>query len=75
MKEYIFSDGSQKYSYHFQNDKDEIIFRYDNAPHWNKLENFPHHKHIDNQIYNSKIVSIEEIFAEIRQYFIKCRLI
>ena len=60
IKEYLFSDESRKYSYHFQNNKDEIIFPYDNAPHWNKFDNFPHHKHSDDQVYNSKSVSIED---------------
>lgn len=33
------------YSYHYQNDAGELIFRYDNTPHFPQLANAPHHKH------------------------------
>jgi hypothetical protein len=33
-----------RYSYTYVRN-DEHIFRYDNAPHYPDLENFPHHKH------------------------------
>lgn len=33
------------YRYHFQNNKNNLIFRYDNTPHFPEFERFPHHKH------------------------------
>ncbi|MCZ8189460.1 MAG: DUF6516 family protein [Microcystis sp. LE19-338.1B] len=58
-----------KYSYHYINQKGDLIFRYDNAPHHQKLNfpSFPHHKydrHEDN-IVISKAPFLEEIFQAI----------
>jgi len=33
------------YAYHYQDSEDQIIFRYDNAPHHPEIATFPHHKH------------------------------
>jgi hypothetical protein len=33
------------YRYHLQDKNSELIFRYDNTPHFPDLPNFPHHKH------------------------------
>ncbi|MCF8371033.1 MAG: DUF6516 family protein [Bacteroidales bacterium] len=43
--------SSKKYSYHWQDKKEKLILRWDNAPHHKELENFPHHIHFeDNRI-------------------------
>ena len=34
------------YAYHYQQQGGDLIFRYDKAPHFPKLPNAPHHKHI-----------------------------
>ena len=34
-----------KYRYHYMNEHQQIIFRYDNAPHHANVSTFPHHKH------------------------------
>lgn len=36
----------RKYAFHWQKDSGEPITRWDNAPHFPKLPNFPHHKHL-----------------------------
>ena len=33
------------YSFHFMDNWNTTVFRYDNARHHQNLENFPHHKH------------------------------
>lgn len=46
------------YTYHYQDSENQIIFRYDNAPHHPQITTFPHHKHIfDNQIRREAIVA------------------
>lgn len=35
----------RKYAFHWQKDSGELIVRWDNAPHFPRLPNFPHHKH------------------------------
>jgi hypothetical protein len=60
-----------KYSYQYINQNDDLIFRYDNAPHHQKLNlsSFPHHKHDrhEDRIVISKAPFLEEIFQEIEQ--------
>ena len=34
-----------KYSFHYQDKKNKLIFRYDMAPHHKSIISFPHHKH------------------------------
>ncbi|MFN6143046.1 MAG: DUF6516 family protein [Pseudanabaena sp.] len=60
-----------KYSYQYMDQDDRLIFRYDNAPHHQKLNisTFPHHKHQqqENNIVSSNAPFIEEICQEIEQ--------
>lgn len=42
------ADGAinvKTYAYHWADEKDNLIRRWDNTPHFPKLENFPHHIH------------------------------
>ncbi len=34
------------YAYHYQDDQNNLIFRYDDAPHYPHISTHPHHKHI-----------------------------
>lgn len=43
------------YRYHFQDRQNNLVFRYDNTPHFPKLKSFPHHKH-----YKDKVVDVEK---------------
>ena len=36
--------------YHFQDQQNNLIFRYDNTPHFPNLKTFPHHKHLNKKI-------------------------
>lgn len=50
-----------RYAYHYQNDKEQLIFRYDNAPHHPAIKTFPHHKHVMNLV--NQIETIEPATA------------
>ena len=60
-----------KYSYQYMDQDDRLIFRYDNAPHHQKLNisTFPHHKHKqqENNIVASDAPFLKEICQEIEQ--------
>lgn len=43
------NSGYLKYVYHYQKANGALVFRYDNAPHFPALSNFPHHKHQDTE--------------------------
>lgn len=65
-----YSDLSERnYSYHWQNEKGELLARWDNAPYHPDLENFPHHKHIDKTIESSNEVTLKEVLKVIQNIF------
>lgn len=46
---YIYKKAAKndnKYAYHWQTKTGKLITRWDNAPHYPKLETQPHHKHL-----------------------------
>lgn len=38
------------YRYHFQDSNNQLLFRYDDTPHFPELSTFPHHKHIPDEV-------------------------
>jgi len=61
-----------KYRYHYLNAKSELIFRYDNAPHFPDLTTFPHHKHLNqDKVEESKEPNIKKIIEEIEDIVIE----
>ena len=43
-REYM-DESERNYSFHWQDQNDALIMRWDNAPHHDKITTFPHHKH------------------------------
>ncbi len=68
LKEYLFLDGTRKYAYHWQEKNGRFIGRWDNAPHWSDLPDFPHHYHdgSEENVRSSKIKTIEDVLQYIR---------
>jgi len=56
------------YRYHFQDRERHLLFRYDNTPHFPDLENFPHHKHMGNDVKSSEKPSIPQVIEEARRH-------
>jgi hypothetical protein len=57
-----------KYSYHYQDAKDKLVFRYDMAPHHQEIRTFPHHKHAANgEAVEAAAPSLAEVLEEIEQ--------
>ncbi|WP_045222141.1 toxin-antitoxin system TumE family protein [Desulfonatronum thioautotrophicum] len=59
-----------KYAYHWQNQDEMLIIRWDNAGHWPDVATFPHHKHVCNdekiQVLPSRAgADLAEILKEI----------
>jgi glycogen debranching enzyme len=58
-----------KYTYQYMSKEGDLIFRYDNAPHHQKLNlsTFPHHKHDrrEDNIVTSEAPSLENVCQEI----------
>lgn len=54
------------YRYHFQDEKNEHIFRYDNTPHYPDLKSFPHHKHSSREVIAAEKPSIPTVLEEVK---------
>ncbi len=52
------------YRYHFQDERNQLIFRYDSTPHFPNLPNFPHHKHLPDDIIASEKPEITHVLKE-----------
>ena len=60
--------GKNKYSYHWQDAQNQLIFRWDNAPHHRHLSTFPHHRHEGRTVHENPRVAIHEVLAEIETH-------
>lgn len=57
-----------RYSYHYQDSNEKLIFRYDNAPHFRHIITYPHHKHIggeEDQVVPSSPPDLDVVLREI----------
>ncbi|NCJ08635.1 hypothetical protein GS597_19410 [Synechococcales cyanobacterium C] len=52
------------YRYHFQDEKNQIIFRYDSTPHFPDLATFPHHKHLPDVVITADKPALSQVFQE-----------
>jgi hypothetical protein len=52
------------YRYHFQDEQNHLIFRYDSTPHFPDLPTFPHHKHLPSNVIASWKPDIERVLQE-----------
>ena len=59
------------YSYYYQDNSSQLIFRYDDTPHHPELAGFPHHKHIDQEVNvaNSEPPGLPEVLTEIERIY------
>jgi len=56
----------QRYAYHISKGP-KLIIRWDNAPHHLQVKTFPHHKHVKEEILESKEMSIEDVIIELEK--------
>ncbi|HUM72160.1 MAG TPA: DUF6516 family protein [Chloroflexota bacterium] len=66
----LYRDGQLiklRYAYHYQNKAGDVVFRYDNAPHYPNLITYPHHKHIGSVVEPAKMPDLSEVLREIEQ--------
>lgn len=78
----VFSDGSRldftevvdttkenkvKYRYHYMTEAGQLLFRYDNAPHYPQIATFPHHKHAgqESHVIAATETGLEHVLLEI----------
>jgi hypothetical protein len=58
------------YRYHLQDQNNLLIFRYDSTPHFPQLANFPHHKHLPDQVIPSEKPAINQVLREVELFIL-----
>lgn len=53
------------YKFHYQDTAGNIIFRYDNSPHYPHLATFPAHKHVGNTVVEAEPPDLNEVLTKI----------
>jgi hypothetical protein len=56
------------YRYHFQDENNQLIFRYDSTPHFPNLASFPHHKHLPSDVIAVDKPELIEVLREASRY-------
>jgi Family of unknown function (DUF6516) len=56
------------YRYHFQDDQNSLIFRYDSTPHFPDLVSFPHHKHLPNEVIACEKPDLKQVLQEVMEF-------
>ena len=57
----------EKYRYHYMDTDNQLIFRYDNAPHHPEVATFPHHKHTSLDVAESAEPILTTVLAEVEK--------
>jgi hypothetical protein len=57
--------GKVKYRYQYMDEVQNLIFRYDNAPHHPDVRTFPHHKHTSGGVAESREPDLKDVLFEI----------
>jgi hypothetical protein len=65
VREYI-DEAERAYSYHWQRENNEMIMRWDNAPHHQHITTFPHHKHSPDGVIENLEITLPDALEEIR---------
>ncbi len=54
-----------RYRYHYMSAKENLIFRYDNAPHHHEISTFRDHKHYPEKVVASEPVDLRKVIDDI----------
>ena len=55
------------YRFHYMDERNNLISRWDTAPHYKDLKTFPYHVHLPNGVRESKRVILIDIFDKIEK--------
>jgi hypothetical protein len=67
IKEFVFENGERKYAYHWVDSKGNPVCRWDNAEHWSNISTFPHHKHMEEHVFESTDITINDVLDCVRR--------
>lgn len=60
--------AKKTYTYHYQRADGQLVFRYDNAPHYPNLPTAPHHKHLgETEVIAAEPPTLKTVLQEIER--------
>lgn len=66
-REYIFANGERKYSYHWQDVDENMIYRWDNSDHHKHLKTYPFHQHSVDGVEESVPMTLRKVLEIIER--------
>ena len=61
----------EKYRYQYMDSDNQLIFRYDNAPHHSELSSSPHHKHVSSGVVESNPLHFAKVLKEVESVILQ----
>ena len=66
----VFLEKSRQYRYHYMVERNNLVSRWDTAPHHKELKSFPYHIHLPDGVKESKPVKLIDVLDEIESSII-----
>ena len=64
-------ETERKYSFHWQSANEEMLARWDNAPHYPALPTHPDHKHVASSVEPTSEVALDDVLAWIERALLR----
>jgi hypothetical protein len=68
IRDYVFIDGSRKYAFHWQDQDQNLICRWDNTEHYPHLATFPFHVHTPSSVDESPPMTLYKVLDYIKTH-------
>ena len=65
FKEVLLEGNNRHYRFHYMDERNNLISRWDTAPHHKELKTFPHHVHLPNGVKESAPVKLIDVLEKI----------
>ncbi|MCS3863283.1 hypothetical protein GGP86_003079 [Salinibacter ruber] len=64
-----YADAEERnYSFHWQDESNQLRIRWDNAPNHGHISTHPHHKHVGDDVRPSDEIAFAEVFEHIEEH-------
>ncbi len=71
----LLSTNEHDYRFHWMDVSNKILVRWDTAPHYKTLENFPHHRHLSSGVSSCEEMDFIAVLDYIKQEIVFKRLV
>jgi hypothetical protein len=67
VSEVWINEELEKYSYYWLEEDNDVILGWDNAPHHEDVDTFPHHRHEEGEVHASEAVNADKVLQHLRE--------